>query len=520
MRTAIAVIAALTIGVFPAPASATMPGQDGKIAYTERVLNSTAIRTVNPDGTGDTQVAANGYDPAWSPDGTKLAYAIDSGNGGGTIVVSDPDGTNAQTVASGWTYSSPTWSPDGTKIMFSGDSTSDTCQHLYEVDFPGDTAPVSVATIDCRSGPPHDPAEVDWSPRGDKVAYGVRNWSIFVRNADGSGAAVDPVGPTLNAPPDHPSWSPSGDWIAYSFDDTKDVPRTTPDGATKTPAFPGRQPDYSPDGTKLVAMNPVGGLDVVNDAGGERVTITIPPCSTGNCDHRQPDWQPLPPAPPAPGYARARGASPMTVSLVPAYEPCDSPNATHGAPLAFGSCSPPAQSSSLLTMGTPDANGAQAASLGRAMIIALPGDPFTTTADEADVRFQTTITDVRCRGAAVPGCEGGPLSDYTGSLREMFSLAIEDKYNGGSATDTARGPTFSPYQMPFMLTIPCTATATDPGATCTIDTTADSLIPGVVIERKRAQWELGRIEVWDAGEDGNPASDDNALFAVQGLFVP
>ena len=43
------------------------------------------------------------------------------------------------------------------------------------------------------------------------------------------------------------------------------------------------------------------------------------------------------------GYPRPKGASPMRGSLVPAYEPCTAPNRTHGPPLAFPSCAPPAR---------------------------------------------------------------------------------------------------------------------------------------------------------------------------------
>jgi hypothetical protein len=31
---------------------------------------------------------------------------------------------------------------------------------------------------------------------------------------------------------------------------------------------------------------------------------------------------------------------------------------------------------------------------------------------------------------------------------------------------------------------------------------------------------IGRIQLWDAGEDGNINTDDNTLFAAPGLFVP
>ena len=40
-------------------------------------------------------------------------------------------------------------------------------------------------------------------------------------------------------------------------------------------------------------------------------------------------------------------------------------------------------------------------------------------------------------------------------------------------------------------------------------------------EGVRAIWELGQISVWDGGEDGYVESrDDNAVLAVQGVFVP
>ena len=84
------------------------------------------------------------------------------------------------------------------------------------------------------------------------------------------------------------------------------------------------------------------------------------------------------------GYPRPKGASPLRVSLVPAYAACAAPNRTHGPPLAHPSCNPPAQTSQQLTVGTPDANGAPASSMGSARLACGPGDPATGT-DEADV---------------------------------------------------------------------------------------------------------------------------------------
>ena len=44
-------------------------------------------------------------------------------------------------------------------------------------------------------------------------------------------------------------------------------------------------------------------------------------------------------------YVRPKGATPLRASLVPAYQECEAPNSTHGAPLDSPSCVPPQQSS-------------------------------------------------------------------------------------------------------------------------------------------------------------------------------
>ena len=77
----------------------------------------------------------------------------------------------------------------------------------------------------------------------------------------------------------------------------------------------------------------------------------------------------------------------MRVSLVPAYDQCSSPNGTHGAPLAFPSCNPPALTSQYLTVGTPDANGKRTTMEASILLKTVVGNPFTP-ADEADVKDQ------------------------------------------------------------------------------------------------------------------------------------
>ena len=204
-------------------------------------------------------------------------------------------------------------------------------------------------------------------------------------------------------------------------------------------------------------------------------------------------------------YVRPKGATPFRAALVPAYRPCTSPNRTHGPALTFPSCAPPQQVSPQLTVGTNDANGKPAASIGSARMDVIVGDP-TTSADEADVQLVVSITDVRKRS---------DLSDYTGELSLAPLVRITDRYNGPSQTEPA-----TTQDALFDVTVPCAATAGDDGATCSVSTTFDAVTPGAVPEGKRAIWALDAIEVTDGGPDGQAATPPNALFARQGVFVP
>ena len=190
------------------------------------------------------------------------------------------------------------------------------------------------------------------------------------------------------------------------------------------------------------------------------------------------------------GYPRPKGASPVRFPLVPAYERCDSPNRLHGAPLDHPSCAPPVPSSPALTIGTPDANGSAAAFAGYATFEVLNGNPATTD-DEADVRLQVALSDVR----------NADLSDYAGELQARTVVRV---------TDRAGGPlTLADLVLPA--TVPCSATGAAAGATCGLSTTLDALTPGLVDEGARAIWELGGFEVLDG---------TGAIFARPGVFVP
>jgi hypothetical protein len=215
------------------------------------------------------------------------------------------------------------------------------------------------------------------------------------------------------------------------------------------------------------------------------------------------------------GYVRPKGAGPLRASLVPAFNQCTSGNRTHGPPLAYASCNPPAQSSSYLTVGEPTANGAAANSLGSVRMSVINGNA-ATTADEADVRYTVSITDVRCKAGASPcgSANAADGADYTGQVQVKTGLRITDRYNGPSEVGTVQDTTFA-------VTVPCTSSgSTSIGSTCSVSTTADAVMPGAVKEIRRSNWQLGKVDVFDGGADGVVSTNPNTLFATQGIFVP
>ena len=132
-----------------------------------------------------------------------------------------------------------------------------------------------------------------------------------------------------------------------------------------------------------------------------------------------------------------------------------------------------------------------------------------------DISVTASLTDVRC-ATALPTCTGGPLSDYTGELQLSSSVRITDRLNGHTQD---RPGTLDLFQFP--VTVPCDVTA-DPGVggTCSLATTLNAVLPGVMRSGGRAIWELGQIEVRDGGADGVASTDDYTVFAVQGIFLP
>ena len=218
-------------------------------------------------------------------------------------------------------------------------------------------------------------------------------------------------------------------------------------------------------------------------------------------------------------HPRPKGATPLYASLVPAYNACGTPNRTHGPPLAFPSCNPPVQASGSLTIGSPDANGAAANSIGFVKLdvkVGVAGPP-----DDSDVLITSSISDVRCK-AGVTACGNANAADgadYTGELQGNATIRISDHWNAvapGGGPDAA-----TVIDIPFPVGATCANTAsTAEGGLCTVNTSANVVVPGSVKDAKRAVIEVGQITITDGGADGLNGTTPNTLFETQGIFIP
>ncbi len=190
-----------------ATGSAPAWSPDGKrIAY----RTSDRVFVMNADGAAKVTIGrAAGIDdvPTWSSTGRLLAFTAESPSGERTLVVAAAVGRTAVEVIGNGLH--PAWSPDGSSLAYVARSGSFAASRLVVRRADGASATAVVASDDAIETPA-------WSPDGTQIAYVLRPWNPnhlptlwIVPSAGGEPRRLGDVAAEA------PRWAPDGSTILF-----------------------------------------------------------------------------------------------------------------------------------------------------------------------------------------------------------------------------------------------------------------------------------------------------------------
>ena len=221
------------------------------------------ICVVNADGSGMVQLTddqGDDSDPAWSPDGSKLAFASRR-DGMDDIFVVNTDGTGLRRITNdSFVEAEPTWSPDGREIAFTSFRDG---QHDIFVIYDDGTGRRQITNDELKE------VELTWSPDGSQIAFraylDVRSRGnpahIYTVNIDGSNLTQVTDETSYHS---EPTWSPDGSQIAFvAGGDDRGLTVMNSDGSERAMLYPSirndelgdrsdvESPAWSPDGKTI-----------------------------------------------------------------------------------------------------------------------------------------------------------------------------------------------------------------------------------------------------------------------------
>ena len=225
----------------------------GRIVFTCTIEKYNQLCLMNADGSGWkrlTDRGANDYYPAFSRDGTRIAF-VSNQTGLFEIYLRYPALNDEQQISDGiGSLSAPDISPDGKSVVFAAK-------------FAGGDSSIWTMDIDgSQSHPLTDSqwSEIDpsWSPDGQQVAFAASRGGyveLFTMNADGSD--IRQVTHGVQGIGGRSSWSPDGRWLAFYAGPRGDRDIYLVDiasGSSLRLTYGGNNtaPCFSPDGSWLV----------------------------------------------------------------------------------------------------------------------------------------------------------------------------------------------------------------------------------------------------------------------------